>query len=332
MKKKTSTGKTSTSKKKAKDDQKVLKTTDSSNCSGKKISKPSKKRTKKQKKGRDGSEPTSPNNSQVITPLQLASDLTDINIDEIPEGTEELVLEKTNGPKRSDLQSARAEKRRLEIERKRQEKKELEMQKAQELARQAELRERLASYEEEPEINKENVEEKSIISLLDDGMEVPEESTDKPSALNLKEILKSDEPPTTTPLIEKEPSESAILRKAREAREKAQMEEMKRRESLKEQQKVKEIEVESQKKLKADQERKEEIVREQSIKELGKKLKGKEQLNYKMRLELEAQKFHQQRTPHFFSYFCYVPPKQNKDNSNNKKKKPKLTITKKPKS
>ena len=325
--------KTSASKKRAKDDQKVLKTTDSSNCSGKKISKPTKKRTKKQKKGRDSSEPTSPNNSQVITPHQLASELTDINIGEIPEGTEELVLEKTSGPKRSDLQSARAEKRRLEIERKRQEKKELEMQKAQELARQAELRERLASYEEEPEINKENVEEKSIISLLDDGMQVPEETTDKPSAINLKELLNYDEPSTTTPLMEKEPSESAVLRKAREAREKAQMEEMKRRESLKEQQRLKELEEESQNKAKAEQEHKEEIVREQSIKEIGKKLKGKEQLNYKMRLELEAQKFHQQRTPsHFFSYFCYVPPKQNKDNSNNKKRKPRLTIPKKPKS
>lgn len=335
-KKKGSTGKTSTSKKKPKDDQKVSKPTESSNCSGKKTTKPTKKRTKK-KKGRDNSETTSPTNSQVMTPHQLASELTDMNIDELPaegggELGAELVLQKGSATaKRLELQSARAEKRRLEIERKRQEKKELELQRAQELARQAELKDRIASYQEEPDFNKENnIEEKSIVSLIEDGsMQVPEEATDRLFTTDFKELPTHSLP--SSPVAEqKGPSESAMLRKARESREKAQAEEMKRRESIKQLQRLKELEEEKHQKVKKEKERNEEMVREQSIKEIGKKVKGKEQLNYKMRLELEAQKFYQQRTPsHFFSYFCYVPPKQNKDN---KKKKQRPVIARKAKS
>ena len=269
------------------------------------------KKIRKPKKVKDSETPTStqPVNEHQISAAQLAEELTEADIDNVSDMKDQRRMSVSD--RRSMLQSARAEQRRCEIEKKRQEKKELELMKSQEMAKQSMLIDELSSYKEETN-DKENTQERSIMSLME------EDSTSEEIVYNHSILMI---PQSYYYNVEDEPSkgESEVqdtIKKARELKEKAQLEESRHKQVLLEEQRQRQLKEERERKHKKDLELVEDLKRENTIKDAGRNLKGKEELNYKMRLDLEAQKHQQRKSPsHIFSYFCYLPnpPKQTKD-------------------
>ena len=217
--------------------------------------------------------------------------------------------EETELTEKQHLQSARAEQRRLEIERKRKEKRELEIQRNEEKIRQMKLLEEISSaYHDEPN-DKENMDyEQSILSQINDG------------SLNLtiadNSLICADDntllEDRTSLISELESNdESNAIKRSRE------LEELMKQKLMDEEKLMKDKGVVTK-----------EQTKEQTIRELGVKLKGKEEMNYKMRIELEAQRYHERKAPpYLFSYFQYLPQQQKQ-----KKKKSRTSTTKKNKS
>lgn len=274
----------------------------------KKIRKPKKVKDSEMSEIPMSTQPVNEHQVSSITAAQLAEELTEAEIDNVSDVKDQRTTSVSD--RRSMLQSARAEQRRREIEKKRQEKKELELIKNQEMAKQSMLMDELSSYKEEANDN-ENTQERSIMSLM------AEDTTSEEIVYNHSILMI----PQNYYNIEDEPSkdESEVqdaLKKARELKEKAKLEESRQKQVLLEEQRQRQLKEEREIKHKKDLEHIEDLKREKAIKDAGRNLKAKEELNYKMRLELEAQKHQQRKSPsHIFSYFCYLPnpPKQTKD-------------------
>ena len=304
----------------------------------------SKKRVKRQKrsatKDADDEDPSlsetvdEPKDSSTgISAVQLAERLDDPVVANQPsaEGEEGLVstAECDSRQRRRSLQLERAEERRREIERKRLEKRQLEQQRQEEEAKKQELLEKLALEAKQLSIEKK---EEETIKLV---AKTAQEESDLNGRLADLEALRQAE---RTKLLEYRgeqfermlssaelEAQEAIMR-SKQIRERVMAEEERRsreehKKELERQRRLKEDEEQQiqQKKEEEEQSRRAiEKARLQAVEETGRKLKGKEEMNYKMRLELQTQRHYQQLTSHFFSYFRYVPPATS--SSKNKRK------------
>lgn len=257
-----------------------------------------------------------------ISAVQLAEGLDDtVSGDQISvEGEGQETLTETDPrQRRRSLQLARAEERRREIERKRSEKRELEQLRQEEEARKQELLEKLAkeakgSPEEEAGEGETKNNEAVLIQEEDHQIADLEAQRQKDKNMLLLEYKGQ--------LVERELSTAEheaqeAIAKARQMRLRLRAEEEKKRRQQQEmeqerQRRLKEEEeqrAQNQKEEEEEQKRKTvEKARFQAVEEAGRKLKAKEEMNYKMRLELLTQRHYQQMSTHLFSYFRYVPP------------------------
>ena len=257
-----------------------------------------------------------------ISAVQLTEGLDDAMVDHPSISTTEYDPHQ----RRRALQLARAEERRREMERKRLEKQELEQQRQEEEAKKLELLKKLAQEAEELSVNKEKE---------DNTKTITQENLDLQGRLAELEALRQAEKTTLLEhkgkqlermlsTAELEAQEALMRAKQISERVKAEEERKRKEENKKEQEKERRLKEEEEqliqkKKEEEHRRRAAEKARLQAEEETDHKLKGKEEMNYKMRLELQTQKHYQQLTSHVFSYFRYVPPATS---AKNKSKKP----------
>lgn len=228
-------------------------------------------------------------------------------------------------------QSDRALERRLEIERKRSEKRRLELEKKSELEKQKALLE-MVSKEEDKEVLVEEQEHEESDESETDNFTAGKIGNDLQRRLSQFEELRS-QPMASSPLHDlparphvvtqegkdhddtlkkarelkeqKRQEEETRHRQAEEERTHRQAEEEKHQHDDKEEQKQPSLAEQRRKEtLQKESLHKENLRKEATIKE-AEKLQAKEELNYKMRLDLEIQKHNQSH--HIFSYFRHRP-------------------------
>lgn len=227
---------------------------------------------------------------------------------------------------RKRLIQLKAEERRKEIERKRLEKRDMELKKTEEEERKRQLLLKLVAKEEEQKrqlllklVGKEEQDNSDLEDKMESAVEVDDNSVFmKNSQLELSEKLKlsTDKDVTTTSpdnsgferlLSISEARAQEAIRKAKEMRERLRKEEEQRKRQIEEMEKR---EQERKQQEEEQQLQREEASKEQVIRTVAKTAKGKEELDYMMRLELEKQKHSQSIAPsHTFSYFRYLPQK-----------------------
>ena len=250
--------------------------------------------------------------SVPVTAYQLAESLTEAEIEEITNKTESTEVQNHVNLKerRRALQSARAEERRREIEKKRAEKKELEILKKREEEKQAILTEQIISLSQEQEEPRED---------NTDDMSVDETESDHvidEMQLRLQRLESVSHQPTMLEFngqqLERQLTQSEIeaqeaVKRARELREHIRQEETRKQKEMEEKEKEIALEKERQRHIEEQKKLSEETKREIAVKEAG-KLHAKEDMNYKMHLELLAQNHSQKMSSsHVFSYFRYFP-------------------------
>ena len=250
--------------------------------------------------------------SVPVTAYQLAESLTETEIEEITNKTESTDVQNHVNLKeqRRALQSARADERRREIEKKRAEKRELEILKKKEEEKQAILTEQITSLSQEQELKEDNTDDTSVdetesdhvIDEMQSRLQRLESVSHQPTMM-----LEFNGQQLERQLTQSEIKAQEAVKRARELREHIRQEETRKQKEMEEKEKEIALEKERQRHIEEQKKLSEETKREMAVKEAG-KLHAKEDMNYKMHLELLTQNHTQKMSSsHVFSYFRYFP-------------------------